>query len=390
MSLLGRAVEQLFLPRGGGSLFMRGTYSGKTVNVRTAMGLVPVYSAVSQIAGATGNLPLIVYKRDGEARARAPKHRAWSLLHDTPNPEQAADEFWELVESHIELWGNAFIWKKRDSLGLVRELWVLAPSRIGVTRDVGTGQRIFSLDGHPFGEDTILQIRNLSPDGLVGYSPIQLHRHALANQMAQEEFQGSFLKSEGKPGVLLKHPNNLSDDAAKRLKASWDSVKAGGTAVLEEGISVEKWTMPLEDAQFVEQLQHSNLQVALMFLLPPGRLGAPSGDSMRYSTTELEGINFVTYTLQRRLRRIEGAVNRDPSIFTTSKFFCEFLVDALQRADSKTRAQNYMLALKGGWMTKDEVRAREGLPPLEEGTEGKEEAPSTEPPAESEEGEVEE
>jgi HK97 family phage portal protein len=362
-SFLGRAMETIFLPQGSGSLFMRGTHSGKNVSVASAMGFAPVYSAVSQIAGAIGTLPAIVYKRDGGGRLRALDHRGWPLLHDEPNPEMAADEFYELTASHIELWGNAFIWKKRDSLGIVRELWPLSPRRVGVTRDAN-GARIFGVDGQPFGEDTILHIRGLSPDGLVGYSPIQLQRNAIANGMSMEEFQGKFVGQGGKPSVVLTHPNKLEGDAAARLKASWDNLRDGGTAVLEEGTSVERLTMSLVDSQFVDQMKYSDLRIAQIFQLPPGRLGAPTGDPMTYSTTEMEGLNFVTYTLQRRLKRIESAINRDPSIFTSRDYFVEFLVDALMRTDIRTRTQAYMLALKGGWMTKEEVRERENLPPL--------------------------
>lgn len=365
MSLLQRALGELYQPQGGGLTFLRGTYSGKTVNVQTALGLVPVFSAVSQIAGAVGSLPLVTYRRVGDRhRERATNHRAWSMLHDLPNPEMAADEFWELVDSHLELWGNAFIWKKRDDLGMVRELWVLAPKRIQVDRDE-QGRRRFLIDGlHPYGEDTILHIRGLGSDGLVGYSPIQMARNAIANAMAEEEFQGKFLKGDGNPRVILRHPNRLKDDAAKRLKASWDAIKSGGTAVLEEAIEVEKWTMPLDDAQFIEQMQFSDLRIAQLFVLPPGRLGAKTGDSLTYATTEQNGIDFVTYTLRRRLVRIAGAVNRDPSIFLQGqRFFCEFLIDALLQADIKTRYQAYMIGVNGGWLDPDEdVRPRENLP----------------------------
>lgn len=369
MSILQRALGSVYRPtQGTGIGFYAGsTYTGRSVSVQSALGLVPVYAAVSQIAGAVGSLPLVVYERAGEYRERATEHRAWRLLHDEPNPEMAADEVWEIVASHIELWGNAFLYKKRDSLGIVRELWPISPSRVGVTRD-DEERRIFFVDGETFDERTILHIRGLSSDGLVGYSPIQLQRDALSIQQAQEEFQGKFLKSDGKPAVLLRHPNKLQGDAKERLKASWDAVKSGGTAVLEEDIHVEKWTMPLEDAQFIEQMQFSDLRVAQMFLLPPGRLGAKTGDSLTYSTVEAEGLQFVTNTLQRRITRIEGAVNRDSSIFAdpTRRHFAEFLVDALLRANLKDRYEAYMVGIKAGFLTQEDVRPKENLPELPE------------------------
>ena len=64
-----------------------GQLVGKPVTVDTALGLVPVYSAVSLIAGTVATLPLIVY--DGDERVEDPRA---NLLHRQPNPEMAADE----------------------------------------------------------------------------------------------------------------------------------------------------------------------------------------------------------------------------------------------------------------------------------------------------------
>lgn len=366
MSLLQRAIGKVYHPQaadGEISLYGGRTYSGTAVSVQSALGLIPVFSAVSQIAGGVASLPLNVYQQEGEFRSRAEQHRAWRLLHNEPNPEMGADEVWEMVSSHLDLWGNSFIYKKRDSFGIVRELWPISPNRVGVTRGKD-GRRLFSVDGEPYDEATILHIRALSSDGVVGYSPIQVARNGLAIAAQQEKFQGEFLGNDGKPAVLLRHPNSLQPEAAARLKASWDAIKTGGTAVLEEGIEVEKWTMPLEDAQFIEQLGYSDKQIALLFLLPPSRLGAQAAGSLTYETAETQNYEFVTYTLNRRITRIEGAINRDPSIFsgTTRRFFCEFDVDALLRASMSDRYAAYAAGMSAGFLTADDVRPKENLP----------------------------
>lgn len=386
MSLLQRAIGAVHLPEKSEtvSFWGGGTYTGERVSVDSALNLVPVYSAVSQIAGGIASLPLNVYQREGEFRSRAEQHRAWRLLHNEPNPEMGADEVWELVSSHIDLWGNAFLYKKRDSLGIVRELWPIHPGRVQVTR-TDEGTRLFSVDGTPCDERTILQIRGLSADGFVGYSPIQRLRNRIAIAQQQERFQGEFLKNDGKPSILLRHPNELKPEAAKRLKASWDNVKAGGTVVLEENIEVEKWTMPLEDAQFIEQLGYSDKQIALLFLLPPARLGAQSaGSSLTYETAETQNYEFVTYTLNRRINRIEGALNRDPSIFsgTTRRFFCEFDVDALLRASMKDRYAAYAQGMGAGFLTADDVRPKENLPQRDIDPPAEPASPSPEPEGE--------
>jgi HK97 family phage portal protein len=333
-----------------------GTLVGKTVTVDTALGLVPVYSAVSLISGAVATLPLIVYRGED----RADDSTAWKLLHDNPNEEMAADEVWEIVQSHLLLWGNAFLYKEETGAGI--ELWPLSPRRCSVGRVDGV--RTIFVDGRPYTESDILHIRGLSEDGLVGYSPVQVAKQAIANALAQQEFVAEFLSEGGRPSVILRHPQSLSPDAAKRLKHSWEGVQNGGTAVLEEGIQVDRWTMPLTDAQFIQQQQFSDLRIAQMFNLPPAKLGAKSGDSLTYSTTEQQGQDFVTYTLNRWLTRIEKSLKRDARVLP-GDLYAEFLVEGLLRADTKTRYEAYETAINAGFMTVDEVRKRENLPSKE-------------------------
>ena len=343
------------------------TSSGRFVSIRGSLHLVPVFSVVSLISSSVGSLPLMVYRRlDAGDRERATNHRTWSMLHDQFNDELSADEGWEMTLAHLLLWGNAFHYKLRDNaLDLVDGLWPIQPSRVQVTR-LSNGEKRFILDGDlssAYTEADILHYRGLSLDGLVGLSPVQEAREALGLAQSQQEFQGKFLDAGGKPGVLLLHPQRLTPEAARRMERSFDNAAPGSSKVLEEGMKAEKWTMPLEDAQFLESMQFSDLRIAQMFNLPPHFLGAKTGDSLTYANTEQQGIDFVTYTLRRWLVRIEKALRRDPSIFVQGdRFFAEFLTDALQRADIKTRYEAYKLGVEGGWLGVDEIRERENLP----------------------------
>lgn len=147
--------------------------------------------------------------------------------------------------------------------------------------------------------------------------------------------------------------------------------------------------MPLDDAQFIETKQFTHLEIALLFCVPPHWLGAKSGDSLKYSTTELEGIDFLTYSLRRWLVRIESTLKRDASVITQPKtFYPEFLVDALLRSSTRDRYESYAIALdpQRGWMQRSEVRERENLPPEESPPappESSPEPPSNEPGADA-------
>lgn len=374
------------------------TYSGKTVTEEGALGLIPVYSAVSLLAGGVGQLPMRTYERlDARRRRPAYGHRTWSMLHEHPNDLMAADAYWETVVAHVLLWGNHFSAKERGRDGLVNALIPLSPSKTQVGKD-DKGQPFYVHDGKRYGADEMFHVRGLSVDGLVGLSPVQQARQALGNMSARDEFQGRFWANNARPGGVLRHPNNLSVKAKGRLERAWQQAQgglanAGRTVLLEEGMEWQSLGMPLQDAQFIEQQKFSRSEVALLYRVPPYMLAADVGSSLTYSTSEGQSLDFVKWSLNRWLRRIEGALRADPDIFPQgTRFYPEYDTDALLRADSKARGDFYTRALDPvkGWMVRNEVREREGLNPVEGGDEFQEPpaTPSpTDPPTDEEDDE---
>lgn len=350
------------------------TYSGKRVTPESALGLIPYFSGVQLIAGAVGSLPLIVYSTAGDVRERAPDTDQWRILHDKPNPEMTADQLWELSEGLLLTWGNSFFWKERSRLGTIGELWPLGSNRVKVFRDED-GQKRYLIDGGmngvpPLTDQEVLHVPGLGCDGLVGYSPVQVARQELASMLALQEFAGRVWSNSAVPLGYLKHPNKLDDDVLKRLRKSWRRAHRGARnfgkpAILEEGMTWESIGMPLEDAQFIESQKHADLRAAQLLNLPPYRIGAETPSSMTYSNAETEGMDFVRYTLRRWLTRHQNALRLDPTLFPPRlQLTCEFLVDALQEADTKTRYEADAIVLDRGALTINEWRRRENRPPV--------------------------
>ena len=85
---------------------------------------------------------------------------------------------------------------------------------------------------------------------------------------------------------------------------------------------------------------------------------------------EQQSIGFVVYTLRPLLKRNEGAIVRDlgdPDTGTTlldGGVFAEFQVEGLLRGDMAARSSFYSSAINDGWMTPNDARSLENLPPL--------------------------
>src|SRR5262249_6655031 len=83
-----------------------------------------------------------------------------------------------------------------------------------------------------------------------------------------------------------------------------------------------------------------------------------------YSNVEGQQLAFAIYSLRPWLITIEQAISADADI-CPGGLYVEFLLDAVLRADSLSRAAVYEKALNPvtGWMRRDEVRRLENLEP---------------------------
>jgi HK97 family phage portal protein len=178
----------------------------------------------------------------------------------------------------------------------------------------------------------------------------------------------TFARNAARPSGVIKVAGHASSEQVQALKRGFSAAhggpdRAGGVAVIEGELDWTPLSVPLVDAQFVEQRQLSTAEVARIFRVPPWMIGAPAGDSLTYANTEQQAAAFVTFSLRPWLVAIEQALSADRD-FAPGGQYAEFLLDALLRADSRTRADVYTAALDPitGWMSRAEVRGLENLP----------------------------
>lgn len=380
MSVIGRALfgsgenRNYWWPHLAQAMAGNANTTGRPVTPATAVGSTAVWAAIRIISESIATLPLRVYERRNGGRVIATEHPLYPILHDRPNPRQTAVEYREQQLASLLLWGNAYTWIDRYPSGRPRYLWPIRPDRVTARIDVATendpvpslvyvvsthdgGQRVYSAD-------EILHVRGLSSDGLMGLSPIAVHRDAVGLEQAEREFAGRFFGNNGRPGGVLKVAGRLSNDAAVRLKQSWETAHRGlenahRVAVLEEGIEWQSMGMPLQDAQFVEQRRFSIEEIARIFRVPLHLMG----DLQRatYSNIEHQSIEFVVHTIRPWCVRLEQAYATLLYPSERQALYVEHSVDALLRGDIKSRYDAYAVARQWGWLSVNEIRALENL-----------------------------
>jgi phage portal protein BeeE len=102
------------------------TTAGPNVSEQSAIGsTLAVYRCVSLLAGMVGGLPMKVYRYKDKSSVIV-------RVLDDPGEDRTPYEMWETVMTHLLLWGNAYVLKRRNPLGAISGLVPIAPSRVAV------------------------------------------------------------------------------------------------------------------------------------------------------------------------------------------------------------------------------------------------------------------
>lgn len=354
--------------------FGLGTTSGESVTIESALQLDAVWACVNLIRNAFIMLPCLVYKADGVTVDA--ESDLYSLLHDMPNMDDTASDFWAMVALCFCLDGNFFAEKKYNGTKLVA-LNPLHPLSVEVCRDKrNTRYYEVTEDGKKrrVAEDKMFHVRGAVLPGCDrGMSPIGVVRNAVGNALAGEKVSGSMFANGFQPAGILTSDQILKDpqraQLSDMLKQFSGSNKPGKVAVLEAGLKYEQLTINPRDAQMLETRQYSVEQICRIFGVPPVMIGhAANGTTTWGSGIEQLILQFTKTCLGPMVRSIESAIYRDLlTSETRKKVAVKFSMEGLLRGDSEARAEFLSKMVGAGIYTVDEARAYENKAPVDGG-----------------------
>lgn len=354
------------------------SHAGEAVSADKAMALSAVWACINLLSGTIASLPLMVYRtsKDG-VRTAAKDHPLYRVLHDSPNADQTALDFWEYEVAGIELWGNAYARIDRGASGRVVGLTPIKPDTVQVDRlQSGILRYRWSADGRSYEvmQPDMLHIRGFGGSPLGGLSTLAFGRHAFGLATAVDRAAGAMFANGMRPSVALTFEKFLAKEqreaAEKYLVANFiGAMNTGRPFINEGGSKIEPLTINPEDAQMLESRGFSVEEVCRFFGVPPFMVGHTEKSTSWGTGLEQQTMGFQKFTLRRRLKRIEQAIEKQ--LLTpqdrASGVTVEFNLEGLLRGDTAARSAFYTAMLNAGVLTINEVRAKENLPPVEGG-----------------------
>jgi HK97 family phage portal protein len=217
----------------------------------------------------------------------------------------------------------------------------------------------------------VFHIRGLGFDGMQGYSVVTMARDSLGLTIAAEKFGAKFFGQGARPSGVVTLPGHLSDEAFARLKRDFAATHSGianshRVAFLEQGMQWQTIGIPPEDAQFLQTRAFQIGEVARWFNIPVSKLRDSGGAN--YASLEQENMAFLAETLRPWLIRWEQEISAKLLLAHEKPvLYAEHLVDAILRVDLSARYNAYSIGRNWGWLSVNDIRAKEGMDPVEGG-----------------------
>lgn len=286
---------------------------------------------------------------------------------DVPLVRFSKPEFWSQAVISMLWFGEAIVYTPRGVTDqILTPLWLLHPDAVEVE---GGRYYVNGEDGERewLDDDEIIVIRgHVRPGKSRGYGVVHHFRDVLRLGGSVRAFALNTFRSGVPAGYLKVNQPDLTPERARALQRQWMASHGGQRkkiAVLNSVTDFKPLDLDADTVALIDMMKVTAWEVCTMFGVPTSKVGLSLSNSMTYNNAQDEDARFVKDTLRVWVDRIEAAIsNRLPY-----GQYLKINLNSYLRANTTTRYEAYAKALdpESGWMTRDEVRALEDLPPLD-------------------------
>lgn len=345
-----------------------------------------IRAVVDFLSNSIAQLPLEVYTRNAETDRNRDRTSAAALTLWRPNSDQTEYEFIRALAIEYFVFGAVYVWVLPDDgpsgfqLRIVPTDWIIgtdfsnayAPDSIRLcTKNGGTAVDV------PRSEFT--QFRTYSAGNPGGYlSPISALRQTLEEQIQAGKFRKELWASSGRLNAQIIRPKDVQpfdDETRKRFidafRSSWGAggSKAGSIPLMEDGMEIKPFQTSFKEQQWQESVTLSREDVAAAYGVNPSLIWHTG--TQTYASAKDNARALYSDCLGPVLQMLQQRINSFllPRLGATPDTYVEFDLTEKLKGSFEERASILQASVGGPWLTRNEARADNNLPPVEGGDE---------------------
>lgn len=343
-------------------------------------------AVVNFLSNSVAQLPLKVYKRTEENKRERDRVSPAALLLWKPNGDQTGFEFIRALSLEYFVFGCVYVWILPDpesasgfQARIIPTDWIsstekanaYAPDAIAV---VAPGGSTIEIPRKEF-----VQFRTYSPGNPGGYvSPVSALRQTLEEQIQAGRFRRELWKSSGRLNAQIIRPKDVqpwSDEARKRwveaFRTAWGpgGSKAGSIPLMEDGMEIKPFQTSFKEQQWAESIKLSREAVAAAYGINPGLVW--HSDTQTYASSKDNARALYAECLGPVLQMFQQRINSFllPMVGADPNTYVEFDLTEKLKGSFEERASILQASVGGPWLTRNEARADNNLPPIDGGDE---------------------
>ena len=344
-------------------------------------------AVVNFLANSIAQLPLKVYIRDGEDERRRDRDSVAALLLWRPNDYQTSFEFIRGLAEEYFVYGCVYVWVVPDlksasgyAMHLVPTEWVESTKdgtayKPGTLR-VRTKNNSLTVD-IPLEEFT--QFKTYSPGNPGGYlSPIAALRQQLLEQVEAGRFRRQLWRSSGRLNAQITRPKDVApwdeptrNKFAQAFREAWGSggSKAGSIPIMEDGMEIKPFSTSFKEQEWSQSVIFTREAVAAAYGVNPSLIW--HSNTQTYASAKDNARALYADCLGPVLQMFQQRLNAFllPMIGEAPNVYVEFDLTEKLKGSFEERASILQSAVGAPWLTRNEARADNNLPPVEGGDE---------------------
>jgi len=354
------------------------TVDGVNVTGMNSLKEATIYTCTRILSESLSKLPLRVY-REVDGSAQAVNHPLNRILKLRPNPLMSSMDLFKAFEAHRAIGGNSYGYIESNNRGIVRGLHFIDPDKMTIYMDdvglVGPRNKLWYVVQTDYGEiklehDEVLHFKAMTLNGITGLSVVDRLRHSVENAKSSQEYINKFFKNGLSVKGIIQYVGDLDEKSQDTFRTKFESMSsslknAHRVTMLPIGYKFEPISLNMTDAQFLENTKLTIQQLTAAVgvkLHQVNEMGRATFNNISEQNRE-----FYVDTMQATLTGYEQEMTY--KLLTDREldqgYYIKFNVDALLRADIKTRYEAYKIAIQSGFKSPNEIRKLEEDPAKE-------------------------
>lgn len=332
-----------------------------------------VYACIKAIAEEVATIDLQLFNTDSKGKKeRVPEHEVLTLIKKV-NPFIDQYTLFERLQSNLELFGNEYWFLEKKGKTPV-EIYPLNPTLIkpiADKKDYVKGYR-YMVDGKNIDipREDIIHFKNFNPSSdIVGMATLDAVKFSADTDIAAREYNKMYFQNSATPGVVLEYPETLTPEQVQRIKESWEEDHGGAkkqfkTAIAHSGMKINPLQTSQRDMEFTEQRKFSRDEILGIFRVPKTIIGIM--EEVNFASAKTANYVFALRTIFPKMKRIVNTLNE----FLLPLYGNEGLEFEFKNPIPEDKQQlvlEYQAGIAGGWLSINDVRRKEDLPPIENG-----------------------